>query len=249
MPTALYVLIIATGLIFGSFTNVVMARVPAGASIVSPPSHCPRCGQRLRIQDLIPLLSWVFLRGRCRYCGRPVSIRYPLVELLTAALFLGIYLRWGWTLETLAGWVLVIILLSCAFIDADHGIIPDRITLPGMAMGLGWSFFTIGFFPALWGLLAFGGTLFLVAVISGGGMGGGDIKLAAVIGAFTGLPGAAITLLLASFLGAVWGTVLMIRGKAGRKTPVKFGPFLALAAYIAYLFSEQMTAWYLGTLM
>ncbi len=246
METVTYLAVAAVGLIFGSFTNVLIARIPAGESIVTPPSHCPCCGHRLGGLDLVPVLSWLFLKGRCRYCQARINLRYPLVELLTAVLFVGVFLGWGISAYTLAGWVLTVILVSCAFIDLDEGIIPDAITIPGVILGLALSFLTIGFFPSLWGALAFGGVLFLAAVVSNGGMGGGDIKLAAVIGAFTGIPGAIITLLLSSFLGAVFGITLMALGKAGRKTPVKFGPFLAIGAYTAYLFSNQIAAWYMG---
>ncbi len=246
MEIVAYLTVAAVGLIFGSFTNVLIARIPAGESIVTPPSHCPHCGHRLGVLDLVPVLSWLWLKGKCRYCRERIRPRYPLVELLTAALFIGVFLRWGLSAWTLAGWVLTVILVSCAFIDLDEGIIPDAITIPGVILGLAVSFFTLGFFPALWGALAFGGVLFLVAVISNGGMGGGDIKLAAVIGAFTGLPGAAVTLLLSSFMGAVFGITLMLVGRAGRKTPVKFGPFLAVAAYTAYLFAREIIAWYMG---
>ena len=246
METVTYLAVAAVGLLFGSFTNVLIARIPAGESIVTPHSHCPHCGHRLGVLDLVPVLSWLFLKGKCRYCQEAISIRYPAVELLTAALFMGVFLRWGISAYTLAGWALTVILVSSAFIDLDEGIIPDVITIPGVVLGLVVSFVTIGFFPALWGALAFGGVLFLVAVISKGGMGGGDVKLAAVIGAFTGLPGAGITLLLSSFFGAGFGIAFMLMGRAGRKTPVKFGPFLAVAAYTAYLFSNEIVAWYLG---
>ena len=246
METAIYILIITVGLLFGSFTNVIIARIPHGESVVTPSSHCPRCGHRLNALDLVPVLSWLFLQRKCRYCSGSISRRYPLVELLTAVLFAGVYWRWGMSAETLAGCILVIILVSTAFIDLDEGIIPDIITIPAVVIGLAISWATIGFFPALWGALAFGGILFLVVVLSRGGMGGGDVKLAAVIGAFTGIPGAIITLLLSSFLGAVFGITLMALGKAGRKTPVKFGPFLAIGAYTAYLFSNQIAAWYMG---
>lgn len=246
METVTYLAVAAVGLLFGSFTNVIIARIPHGESVVTPSSHCPRCGHRLGVLDLVPVLSWLFLKGKCRYCQEAISIRYPAVELLTAALFMGVFLRWGISAYTLAGWALTVILVSSAFIDLDEGIIPDVITIPGVVLGLVVSFVTIGFFPALWGALAFGGVLFLAAVVSNGGMGGGDIKLAAVIGAFTGLPGAAVTLLLSSFMGAVFGITLMLMGRAGRKTPVKFGPFLAVAAYTAYLFSNEIVAWYLG---
>lgn len=246
METVAYLTVAAVGLIFGSFTNVIIARIPHGESVVTPSSHCPRCGHRLGVLDLVPVLSWLFLKGKCRYCQEAISIRYPAVELLTAALFMGVFLRWGISAYTLAGWALTVILVSSAFIDLDEGIIPDVITIPGVVLGLVVSFVTIGFFPALWGALAFGGILFLVVVLSRGGMGGGDVKLAAVIGAFTGIPGAIITLLLSSFLGAVFGVTLMALGKAGRKTPVKFGPFLAIGAYTAFLFSNQIAAWYMG---
>jgi len=246
LVTAAYIIVTAVGLIFGSFTNVLIARIPAGESIVTPPSHCPHCGHRLGVLDLVPVLSWLWLKGKCRYCRERIRPRYPLVELLTAALFIGVFLRWGLSAWTLAGWALTVILVACSFIDLDEGIIPDVITIPGVILGLAVSFFTLGFLPALWGALAFGGVLFLVAVISKGGMGGGDVKLAAVIGSFTGLPGAFITLLLSSFLGAVYGVTLMLVGRAGRKTPVKFGPFLAVAAYTAYLFAREIIAWYMG---
>ncbi len=246
METVIYLTVAAVGLIFGSFTNVLIARIPAGESIVTPPSHCPHCGHRLGVLDLVPVLSWLWLKGKCRYCRERIRPRYPLVELLTAALFIGVFLRWGLSAWTLAGWALTVILVACSFIDLDEGIIPDVITIPGVILGLAVSFFTLGFLPALWGALAFGGVLFLVAVISNGGMGGGDVKLAAVIGSFTGLPGAFITLLLSSFLGAVYGVTLMLVGRAGRKTPVKFGPFLAVAAYTAYLFAREIIAWYMG---
>jgi len=246
LEIAKYLVVGAIGLLFGSFANVLIVRIPAGKSIVTPPSHCPHCGHPLRALDLVPVLSWLFLKGKCRYCQGRISLRYPLVELLTAALFTGVFLCWGVSASTLAGCILVIILVSAAFIDLDEGIIPDVITIPGAILGLAVSFLTIGFLPALWGMLVFGGVLLLVAVVSNGGMGGGDVKLAAVIGAFTGLPGAVITLLLSSFLGAIFGITLIIMGRAGRKTPVKFGPFLAVAAYTAYLFSDEIVAWYLG---
>ncbi len=246
MEIAKYLVVGAIGLLFGSFANVLIVRIPAGKSIVTPPSHCPHCGHPLRALDLVPVLSWLFLKGKCRYCQGRISPRYPLIELLTAALFVGVFMRWGLSDFTLAGWVLVIILVSAAFIDLDEGIIPDVITIPGVILGLAVSFFTIGFLPALWGALAFGGVLFVAAVISQGGMGGGDIKLAAAIGAFCGLPGALITLLLSSLLGTLFGIILIMMGRAGRKTPVKFGPFLAVSAYIAFLFSNEIVMWYLG---
>ncbi|MGS0764006.1 prepilin peptidase [Syntrophomonas curvata] len=243
-----YIIVITAGLLFGSFTNVIIARMPAGESIVSPPSRCPRCREQLRAVDLVPVFSYLFLRGHCRHCQGKISPRYPLVEALCALLFIGVYLRWGLSTVTAAGWVFAVILLAAAFIDIDHGIIPNRLTYPAIVMGLVLSFRTLAFLPALYGTLAFGGLMLAVAFISNGGMGGGDVKLAAVIGAFTGLTGSAVTLLLASFSGAIFGLIIMTVEKTGRKTPVKFGPFLAASAYTAFLFADAIASWYLGFL-
>ena len=248
MDTAAYIIIFTVGLLFGSFTNVIIARMPVGESIVFPPSHCPHCHERLRAVDLVPVFSYLFLRGHCRYCQQTISIRYPLVEVLCALLFVIVYLRWGLTMTTVSGCVFAVILLGAAFIDIDHGIIPDRLTYPGIIIGLILSFGTLGFLPALYGTLAFGGLMFAIAVISKGGMGGGDVKLAAVIGAFTGVTGSAVTLLMASLLGAIFGLGVMAVKKTGRKTPIKFGPFLAVSAYIAFLFADTIVSWYLGLL-
>jgi leader peptidase (prepilin peptidase)/N-methyltransferase len=248
LDIAAYIIVFTVGLLFGSFTNVIIARMPVGESIVSPPSHCPNCNKQLRAVDLVPVFSYLFLRGRCRYCQGKISIRYPLVEILCALLFIGVYLRWGMTMTTVSGWAFSVILLGAAFIDIDHGIIPDRLTYPGIIIGLILSFGTLGFLPALYGTLAFGGLLFAIAFISKGGMGGGDVKLAAVIGAFTGVTGSVVTLLLASFSGAIFGLIIMAVKKTGRKTPIKFGPFLAVSAYIAFLFADAIASWYLGLL-
>ena len=221
--------------------------MPREESIVSPPSHCPGCDTRLKAIDLVPVLSWVFLQGRCRYCGEKISPRYAVVEILCGLLFLGVYMRYGLTITTLAGWVFSVILLGTAFIDLDQWLIPDRLTYPGMVLGLLLSFWTLGFLPALYGLLAFGGLLFAIAVISNGGMGGGDIKLAACIGAFTGIIGSAVTLIMAAFMGAIFGLGLILVKKGGRKTAVKFGPFLAISAYTAFLYADNIWHWYLGS--
>ncbi len=248
MDIAAYLMVITAGLLFGSFTNVIIARMATGESIVSPSSHCPHCNARLRAGDLVPVFSYVFLRGHCRYCQNKISPCCPLVEILCALLFIGVYLRWGLTMSTVAGCIFTVILLAAAFIDIDHGIIPDRLTYPGIIIGLALSFWTWGFLPALYGTLAFGGLMFAVAFISKGAMGGGDVKLAAVIGAFTGVTGSAVTLLLASFSGALFGLIIMAIKKTGRKTPIKFGPFLAVSAYISFLFTDTIVLWYLGFL-
>lgn len=247
MDIVIAIIVFILGLLFGSFTNVIIYRMPREESIVQPPSHCPSCNTRLGVLDLIPVLSWVFLRGRCRYCQERISPRYAVVELLSGLLFLVVYLRYGFTMATVAGWVFVVILLAVSFTDLDEGMIPDRLTYPGMVLGLVLSFWTIGFLPALYGFLAFGGLMLAIAVISNGGMGGGDIKLAACIGAFTGLIGSAITLMMAALLGAVFGLGLIFLKRGGRKTMVKFGPFLAVSAFTAYLYAANIWSWYTGS--
>lgn len=246
MEIATYIIVIIIGLLFGSFTNVIIARMPKGESIVFPASHCPNCKEPLRATELIPVFSYIFLKGSCRNCGAKISLRYPLVEILSALLFLGVFLQAGLTMKTLAGCLLVVILLAAAFIDIDYGIIPDRLTYPSIFIGLLLSLGTLGFLPAFLGLLAFGGLLLLVAIISKGGMGGGDVKLAAAIGAFTGITGSAVTLFIASLTGTIFGLGVILIKKTGRKTPIKFGPFLAISAYIAFLFADKIISWYLA---
>ncbi len=166
MDIAAYFIVFTVGLLFGSFTNVIIARMLVGESIIFPPSHCPHCNERLRAWDLVPVLSYLFLRGRCRYCAARISSRYPLVEILCAMLFTGVYLRWGFNPETLVGWVFTVILLAAAFIDLDHGIIPDRLTYPGIVIGLVLSVLDPGIFtspvgnPGFWRYDVFGSLYF-----------------------------------------------------------------------------------------
>jgi leader peptidase (prepilin peptidase)/N-methyltransferase len=240
------VLIFILGLFIGSFLNVLIYRIPRGESVVWPGSHCVQCGQALKPLDLIPVLSYLFLRGRCRYCGAKISLRYPLVELLTAVSFYLVYLQYGLTVWTAAGCVLTALLMVVTFTDIDEGIIPDVITYPGMLAGLGFAFFTIGIKSALIGMIAFGVVFFLIALLSRGGMGGGDVKLVAVIGAFVGPMNALLVFILSSLAGGIWAIGLLLFRQAGRKTEIRFGPFLALAAYVVFLYGQQMLRFYLG---
>lgn len=242
----LFALSIIAGLIMGSFLNVVIYRLPRGESVVWPGSHCPNCGQNLKARDLIPVLSYIWQRGECRYCGARISLRYPLVELITAATFLLTYLQWSISWQGLAGIILTVLLIPAAFIDIDHGIIPDRLSITGIIIGLLLSPFTTGFTSSLSGALLFGGIFFLAALISRGGLGGGDIKLAAAIGAFTGWQGALLAFILSSLLGGIWGFILLLSKKANRKTAIKFGPFLALGGWVAYTWGTQIISLYLN---
>lgn len=168
-----------------------------------------------------------------------------MVELLTAVLFSVIYIKYGWSFETLAGCLLTAILITSSFIDIDTGYIPDIITYPGMLAGVMVGYFTIGFISALYGMLAFAAVYLSILLVSRGGLGGGDVKLAGVIGAFTGLEGALLTFILSSLLGGLWAGVLITKGKAQMKTEIRFGPFLAIAGYIVCVWGQDLLFYYL----
>lgn len=251
---------LAMGAATGSFLNVVIYRLPAGESVVWPRSHCLRCGRVIPWYDNIPVLSWIVLRGRCRECKEPFSVRYPMVELLTALLLLSLSLRFGWNLALLFAFYFACSLLVVTYIDLDHRIIPDRITLPGIAVGLLLALVA----PAearlgavqqwLLGVLVGGGILWAVAwayaALTGReGMGGGDIKLLAMIGAFLGWQGVLLTLLLASFIGSLVGVVWMVVRGTDSKLAIPFGPFLALGALVALFWGERIVSWYISTLV
>lgn len=237
------------GLIVGSFGNVLILRLPAGESVVLPPSHCPRCGERLRWYHNVPLLSWMALRGRCAFCRAPISWQYPLVEAATAAIW-GVNLAlYGVTPEAARAIVLLTLLLTIAVADARSYVIPDELSLGGLAAGLLLSFLPGPLAPlqAALGALVGGGVLWLVAVVGSWAlkkeaMGGGDIKMMAMVGAFLGWPGALLTI----FLGALAGTVVFVplAWRSGRLVP--FGLFLALGAAITFYAGEPLLAWYLG---
>jgi leader peptidase (prepilin peptidase)/N-methyltransferase len=241
------------GACIGSFLNVCIYRIPLSKSIVAPGSMCPRCGNPIRFYDNIPILSYLWLRGRCRQCRTPVSLRYPLVELLTALLFTAVAHRFGISLEAGIYMAFSAVMVTITFIDIDHRIIPDRISLPGILLcflaalalpNMGWK-------AALLGILVGGGTLFVVAwgysLLTGKeGMGGGDIKLLAMIGALLGWQGVVFTIFSASLLGTVVGLGLMVRTRSDMKLAVPFGPFLAAGA-LAYIFvGPELVAWYFG---
>lgn len=239
-------------LCIGSFLNVVIHRLPLGESVVSPRSRCPGCKKLIPWYRNVPILSWVFLRGKCGDCGIKISFRYPFVELLTALLlttaaYLAPPIAWPFHFYFLAA------LVACTFIDLDHWILPDKITLPGVLVGLCSSLFVpdLTVLDSALGALVGGGILYLVAwgykAYSGkDGLGGGDIKFLAMVGAFLGMKGALTTLILASCLGSVLGLLLIaFRGKKG-STAIQFGPFLALGALAAFFFGDYLWQWYFG---
>lgn len=273
-PVLVYGFAIALGLVIGSFLNVVILRLPRilsaqwrrdcteltggqvyaqTISLSHPPSHCPACGHRIRPLENIPVLSWLFLRGRCSACGTPISMRYPLLEVLTGVMTLVVVLRFGLTWETLAALILTWGLIALAFIDLDTQLLPDGITLPLLWFGLILSLF--GLFTdsrsAIIGAVAGYASLWLVfqsfRLLTGKeGMGFGDFKLFALFGAWMGWQQLPQIILLSALTGALLGMMLIVAGRHDRGVPLPFGPFLAAAGWISLLWGEAINDAYLG---
>ncbi len=243
-----YLFIFVTGAVIGSFLNVCIYRLPATQSIVSPASHCPHCKTPIKLYDNIPILGFLLLRGRCRVCGTPISVQYILIELINGAGYTIIAWKFGFYTETAVYALLFSALLTASVIDLHHQIIPDVITIPGIIIGLLSSTFILpsGISSALLGLLIGGGLFFIIALISRGGMGGGDIKLIAMIGAFLGLSDVLITIVLSSFIGSIVGIFMMLMFGKGRKYKIPFGPFLATGGILSLFFKQEILEWYLG---
>jgi leader peptidase (prepilin peptidase)/N-methyltransferase len=240
------VIVAIFGLVIGSFLNVVICRYPAGESLARPPSHCPGCQSRLKILDLIPVLSFILLRGRCRYCGAAISGRYAVVEAATASIFVTCFYYFSFPILFLKYAVIFSILLVVSFIDWERQYIPNLFTVILLAWGLLWQLLYPGqtFTRAAAGLLAGGGILLLISLASKGGMGGGDIKLLAVLGFLAGWPDLIIVFLLAVCSGAVAGVILMLLKLKRRKSTLPFGPFIALAFFITSIWGAQIWGWY-----
>lgn len=230
------------GAAIGSFLNVCIFRLPEKKSIVKPSSQCPSCHHPIRFYDNIPIISFFVLRGRCRNCQNKISWRYPLVEFITAMFSLLLFLKFGLSLNFLVFFIFTAVLIVITFIDLDHQIIPDILTLPGIPIFCLAAVFLVNvpWKEALVGLLIGGGVLFAIAFIyelitKREGMGGGDIKLLAMIGGFLGWKSLIFVLLFSSFSGAVVGIVAMMINKQDMKYAVPFGPFLSAAA-VAHIF-------------
>ncbi len=236
------IVVFILGAVVGSFLNVCIYRLPREESLVSPASRCPRCRHAIAWYDNIPLFSYILLRGRCRSCGEPIGARYFLVEALTAVMALFTYGQFGITLACLAAFLFVATLIVITFIDIEHQIIPHEIILPGIPFFLLTAVFVMGvpFLDAFLGIMVGIGTLYLVAVyyeqLTGiEGMGGGDVNLMGMLGAFLGWKSLLFILMTGAFTGAVVGIVMMINKGKTMKYAVPFGPFLSLGAVI-YLF-------------
>lgn len=236
------------GAVAGSFANVAIYRLPRHESVITPRSRCPHCGRLIRARDNIPVLSFLWLRGRCRDCGAPISWRYPLVEAGTALLFLAVWWRFGLSAAALRAWIFALIMVVVIFVDLEHQIIPNALTYPGLLVGLAlaWTGGPREFLVSLAAALGAGLIFFLIAVVSRGGMGGGDVKLAAVMGAFVGWPVIAAAMFISFTLGGVVGLALLLAGRRRRKDPVPFGPFLAAGGLAALFWGNALVRWYLG---
>lgn len=242
--------LLCVAFLFGSFINVCVHRIPRHESIAYPPSHCPTCGHQLGPIELVPVLSWLWQRGRCRHCGAPISWRYPFVELLTAGLFILVYQRFGWSLTAVYWCAITSLLIVISFIDLDTLEIPTELVMGGAVLAAAYNW--LGGTPPVEWLLGGGlgfGLFYLVYCFSRGGMGGGDVRLAGMLGLALGWRKLLLALLVAFVAGAVVSVLLLLLKRVTRKDPMPFGPFLAAGGYVAALWGDRLIAWYLGSLL
>ncbi|MGM8216313.1 prepilin peptidase [Bacillaceae bacterium W0354] len=245
----IYLYIAILGLILGSFYNVVGIRIPEGESVISPPSHCPSCQKRLKPLELIPVFSFILQRGKCKHCKEKISPFYPFFEGLTAILFIISFYLIGFNQELIIAWLFVSLLVIITISDLKYQIISDKVLLffaiviGGLRLWISLDPWYDAFLGAIFGF----GLLLLIAVLSRGGMGGGDIKLFGVIGLVLGFKGTLTTLIVATFLGTIVGLGLMWLGKVRKGVPFAFGPFIAVAAIAAYFFGDNIIKWYVNT--
>ena len=247
------IIAVLCGLVIGSFLNVVIARVPEHKSLWRPRSACPACGAAIAWHDNIPLLGFVALHGRCRACGIQISWRYPIVEAATATLFAIAYLSFGATVDGAVAALFLAALLAITVIDIEHHIIPDVISLPGILAGFLANVATgrIPWLESLLGVLICGGIFWIIAEASvffmgQEGMGGGDIKLGAMLGAFLGWKVALLSIFLSVVVGGALALALIASGIRGRKDPIPFGPFLAAGGAVSLFWGERVVRWYLN---
>ncbi len=259
MDVYLTLIFILFGLMVGSFLNVVIDRLPAGQSLAYPPSHCPACNKKLAVKDLIPVLSYTWLRGRCRYCKAPIPGRLPLVEAATGLAFGLLYMRFGLSPQLAVALFYFCLLLVIAVIDLDHQLILNWLVYPAAPIALLLSLLFHGFDMTLLpknlemvsnlaqAAVGFGVGLalfLLIAIFSRGGMGLGDVKMAALMGIALGYPSVLVAIFLAIMAGGITALVLLAARKKGRKQAIPFGPFLALGTMLALLWGNSIWRWY-----
>ncbi|QTA81507.1 Type 4 prepilin-like proteins leader peptide-processing enzyme [Desulfonema limicola] len=251
----IYIVVFIFGLCIGSFLNVCIFRLPISKSIVYPPSSCPECGYMIKFYDNIPVLSYMFLLGRCRQCKTRISVRYPLIELLSGFFAVCTFLKFGLNLEGLVYYVFIAVLLVITFIDIDHRIIPNIISLPGIPIFFIAAFAvpSVTWQESVTGILTGGGSLYAVAwtycLITGKeGMGGGDIKLLAMMGGLIGWKGVLFTIFVGSAVGTIAGLIVMLYTRMNMKLAVPFGPFLSIGAITYIFFGTEIIFWYFNLL-
>ncbi len=240
------------GAVIGSFLNVCVYRLPRGRSVVFPPSACGHCQRPLSWYENIPILSYVVLGGRCRTCRTSISVRYPIIEALTALMFAGLWLAYGPGVPLLSRLLFGCLLLVLFAIDLEHHLLPNVLTLPGIAIGFVLSFFgEPGWRSSLVGIVVGGGVLYLIAeayyrLRHEEGLGMGDVKMLAMIGAFVGWKLTLVALMMASFAGSIVGVALIASQRGGMKYALPFGTFLAMGAALADTVGPGVLDWYLG---
>lgn len=250
-PSLLLLFLGLTGLVVGSYLNVLIHRIPRGKSTVLPRSSCPYCHGPIQARDNLPVLSYLLLGGKCRYCKAPISWRYPFVECLTALLFVASFLSFGIDPRLLHALVFCCLMVILAGIDLEHYLLPDRLTLPGIVVGLAFQLWRPmpGLLDAVVGTLVGAGILILVInywywLRGEEGMGIGDVNMLALIGAFLGWQGVLTTLVLATASGALVGIAMLLLGRMGMRSRLPFGLFLALGGLLTLFLGEQLVAYY-----
>jgi leader peptidase (prepilin peptidase) / N-methyltransferase len=243
--------ILILGLVIGSFLNVCICRIPKNLSIIWPASRCQECGTQLCAADLVPVLSYVLLRGRCRYCGKGINIRYPLVEGITSCLFILVYIRFGLSIDLLFWLIFVVIAVPIFFIDLEHQIIPDHLNYAGIALGLLYGSMTGGLLSSFIGMIAGGVVMYLIFVLGTAiykreAMGGGDIKLAMMLGAYFGWKNIILVLFLSFIIGAAAALILIALKIKNRQQEIPFGPAMLCASFVVVFFADNIWKFYLG---
>ena len=251
-PVLFVILAVLLGLVVGSFLNVVIYRLPRGRSLVTPGSACPACGAAIRWYDNVPVASWLALRGRCRHCRAPISIRYPIVELVTMAAFVTCYWRFGPEPLLIPRLLFVASLIALFAIDLDLQLLPNAVTLPGIVVGLMFSLFLPpGIRDAVIGVLLGGGVLWAIGSFWSWlrgmeAMGGGDVKMLAMVGAFLGWKLVIVTFVLSSIVGGLFAAALLATKRTELTAKLPFGTFLAIGALVASLWGDALLDWYLS---
>ncbi len=242
-----YFIVFVLGLITGSFLNVVIYRIPKNQSIIiNPPSHCPVCKTKLKWYDLIPVLSYILLKGKCRYCKSKISIQYPLVELATGLIFILFFQKFDWSFLFIKWVIFSGLLIVTGAIDLIEGVVPDIIVIPGLITGIIFSVFygKSIFLESIYGLLFMAAFFLTIILLTKGGMGWGDLTFGAMIGSFLGFKFSLITLILSFIIGSIAGLTLIIVRKRKRKDTIPFGPFLSIAAFITSIYGFEILKMY-----